>query len=91
MRYTVYFLIMLLFVVGSCKNEDESKGFPSITTLSALEITTDWVVVKVEILMDNQVEIEDHGFVYSPIDDGNEESYDRVSLEPLTSRLSFSI
>lgn len=89
MKYRVFAIVLIVALFGSCKNDDGPKGFPGVTTSPDLTITEEGVEVSAEIQNEHLFEIIDHGFVYSPIDNGNEESYDRVSLGPLTS-LSFS-
>lgn len=91
MKYSIFISILIFISFYSCKNDDNSKGFPSITTSSNLSITEEGVVVNAEIQDNVFFEIIDHGFVFSLAKNADEvDNYNQISLGANSSESFFS-
>ncbi|HMG92643.1 MAG TPA: IPT/TIG domain-containing protein [Chryseolinea sp.] len=66
MKTRFFNLAILLFFLGCTKEEITPREFPRVTTVEAADITSDGVTFTGEIIFSN-VEVKDHGFVWSDI------------------------
>ncbi|HEX6889350.1 MAG TPA: IPT/TIG domain-containing protein, partial [Chryseolinea sp.] len=66
MKTRFFHLAILLFLLGCTEEETTPREYPRVSTVEAVEITSDGVTFKGEIIFSN-VEIKDHGFVWSDV------------------------
>lgn len=88
-KYSICFLSLAILLFSECTNDEEAKGFPSVTTLSNMVIQEDGVLVFAEIQQEGFFDIVDHGFVYSL--EGEDSNYDQVSLGSFSGINSFNV
>ena len=90
-KHILYPIIALFLLFNSCKDEDEIKGFPSLTLLANIDVTEDGVYASAE-LQDSKIqEILDYGFVHYPVyGEDSEYEYEKNSLGTFNGENTFS-
>lgn len=84
MKLKFIHIVILIIFFGCTKEEITPREFPRVSTIEAVNISSDGVTFKGEIIFSNVV-IKDHGFVWSDISGPSTLSANKVSLGSRTS------